>query len=118
MATPRKNTNTAARAKEAGAKQPQDRQTASEEVDSSIHEFNWRGNVYEIDIDDLDDLEFGDTLQQSVSQGMRILLGGEQYRTLIEDLKENDPKGKGKARQTEMRRFFEDLSEFVRPLVD
>lgn len=116
MATTRKTSTTASRAKAAGAKTPQDRQTASNDVENTIQEFDWRGHTYEIDSDDIDDVEFIEALQTNLPQALRILLGRDQHNELMQQLKDTDPKGKGRARMSEMREFFEDLNEFLRPL--
>ena len=44
-------------------------------------------------------------------------MGAEDYKRLIAQMKAEDPKGTGKVRVTVMREFFEDLQEYVRPLV-
>lgn len=117
MATPRKNTTTAQRAKTAGAKAPKDRQTASNDVESTIVDYNYHGEVYEIDTDNFDDVEFLEMLNANFSSALRILLGTEDHKRLIAQMKAEDPKGTGKVRVTVMREFFEDLQEYVRPLV-
>lgn len=106
----------AAKAKAAGARVPQDRQTASNDVESTIIDYNYHGEVYRIDTDNFDDIEFLEMLSTSFTNALRILMGSDQKR-LIEQMKAEDPKGTGKARASVMREFFEDLQEYVRPLV-
>ncbi|MFI8597695.1 hypothetical protein ACIGDM_10315 [Rothia koreensis] len=112
----RKPNNTAAKAKARSAKVPQDRQTASDDVESTIVDYNYHGTVYQIDTDDFDDVEFIDQLQNSLNRGLRTLLGAEQHKVLIQQFKDEDPSGKGKARVTTMQEFFEDLQEHMSPL--
>lgn len=108
--------STAAKAKARSAKVPQDRQTASNDVESTLIDYNYHGTVYQIDTDDFDDMEFIATLQTNYIQALRSLLGREQYETLIQQFKDEDPKGTGKARVSVMKEFFDDLQEYVGPL--
>ena len=112
----RKPNNTAAKAKARSAKVPQDRQTASNDVESTIVDYNYHGTVYQIDTDDFDDIEFITTLQTNYIQALRELLGREQHDALMQQFKDEDPSGKGKARISVMKEFFEDLQETVGPL--
>lgn len=118
MATPRKTTSkTAQAAKAAGAKVPQDRQTASSDVDPENFAFEWRGLEIVVNAEDFDDVEFIEMLQNNLMAALRQLLGNEQYREVIAFLKETDPKGRGKARMSELQEFFQDLQEAIRPFV-
>lgn len=115
--TTRKTTSsTAQRAKAAGAKAPQDRQSAQADVESTTQIFEWRGLEFEIDTDVFDDVDFLELLTQSLSQALRQLLGSGQYRALKEVLKETDPKGTGRARMSELQVFIEDMQEAIAPL--
>lgn len=112
----RTRANTAkAKARAVGAKQPADHQSASNDVVSDIVEFEYEGVIYEIDTDKFDDLEIVESLQSSISRGLRMLIGSEQYHTLVEQLKAADDKGILRVSKT--REFVERMQESVGPLV-
>ena len=104
-----------AAARSTGAKQPGDYQTASNDVEPDIVEFEFEGVIYEIETDKLDDLETMELLGRSLSQGLTALLGVDQYKGLVKNLKENDDKGILRISKT--REFFEKMQEAVGPLV-
>lgn len=111
----RTRANTAkAAARSAGAKLPDDHQSASNDVTADIVEFEHLGIIYEIDTDKFDDLETMEMLQLSLTRGLRNLLGVEQAKTLFESLKENDPKGI--LRISAARDFVDRMQEAVGPL--
>lgn len=112
----RTRANTAhASARAAGAKLPDDYQSASQDVVSDIVEFEFEGIIYEVDTDKFDDLEMLDTLQVSLSRGIKELLGADQHKTLVAHLKKND--SKGMLRASKVKEFFDVMQGAVGPLV-
>lgn len=103
-----------ARARQAGAAMPADRQTASNDVTVDILEFEYKGQVYEVDTDKLDDLDILDTLSSSLRRGLTMLLGPDQFEALRDQIKEDDPKGIFRA--SEVQDFFARLQNAIGPL--
>lgn len=104
-----------ATARSAGAKLPSDHQTAEHDVVDEIVEFSYDGEIYEIDVDKFDDLEVLDTLNRSVSLGLRRLLGADEFERLRENFKAND--AKGIFRMSKAQDFITRMQEAVGPLV-
>ena len=72
----------------AGAKKPQDRQTAKSDVVKSKSTFNWRGTDYVVDPDLIDDLEFFEALEgNQFATAVRKMLG-DQYDKFKDQVKE------------------------------
>ena len=60
----------------AGAKRPQDRQTAKADVVATKSRFDWRGTEYTVDPDLIDDLEFFEALETNqFATAVRKMLG-------------------------------------------
>lgn len=104
-----------AAARSAGAKLPADHQTAENDVVDDIVEFEYDGDTYEVDTDKFDDLEIMDTLNRSISLGLRRLLGADEYNRLVENFKAND--AKGILRMSKVQDFITRMQESVGPLV-
>lgn len=77
-----------AKAIPAGAKKPQDRQTAKSDVVKSTSKFDWRGTEYTVDPDLIDDLEFFEALESNqFATAVRMMLG-DQYGKFKAQVKE------------------------------
>lgn len=109
-----KANTTSAAARAAGAKQPADYKAASTDIEADIVEFEFEGETYEVDADNLDDLEIMEVLMVSLARGLRQLLGAEEWSRVEKNLKEADPKGK--LRISKVRSFFETMQDQVGPL--
>jgi hypothetical protein len=71
----------------AGAKKPQDRQTAKSDVVTSKSAFEWRGTDYVVDPDLIDDLEFFEALENNAfATAVRKMLG-DQYDKFKDQVK-------------------------------
>lgn len=98
-----------------GARLPQDhQQTASYDANPDIVEFEYNGNVYSVSTDDFDDLEIMETLNVSISRGLTMLLGVDQYQNLRDQLKGEDPDNR--LRISKMQNFVTRMQAAVGPL--
>lgn len=72
----------------AGAKKPQDRQTAKSDVVTAKSSFEWRGTDYVVDPDLIDDLEFFEALENNAfATAVRKMLG-DQYDRFKDQVRE------------------------------
>lgn len=72
----------------AGAKKPQDRQTAKADVATKKTSFDWRGTDYVVDPDLIDDLEFFEALEgNQFATAVRKMLG-DQYNKFKDQVRE------------------------------
>ena len=89
----------------AGAKKPQDRQTAKSDVVKSKSTFDWRGTDYVVDPDLIDDLEFFEALEgNQFATAVRKMLGDQQYVTFKAQVKEVE----GRVSMSAVRAFLEE----------
>ena len=74
----------------ATAKKPTDRQSAKSEVVKGKSSFDWRGTVYTVDPDLIDDLEFFEALEgNQFATAVRMMLG-DQYQQFKDQVKESE----------------------------
>ncbi|EYT56026.1 hypothetical protein H490_0103895 [Leucobacter sp. UCD-THU] len=90
----------------AGAKQPQDRKKKLKK-----NQYEWRGRVYDIDENGLDDLDVIEALDnQQMTFVARQLLGVDQYQTLREHIVEETGRASGKVFGEFIKGLLEHLS--------
>ena len=94
----------------ATAKKPQDRQTASSEVENEIKQFDWHGTIYEVDISRADDFRFFRNLEKNrFTTAVELLIGEDQLDTLVDQVLEEQ----GNAKVEHFESFLTEYLEFA-----
>lgn len=94
----------------ANVRKPQDRQTAKDDVEPKVYTFEWEDRTYEVDSENIDDLDFLELMEQNrITAGLRFMLGEDQYTTF----KEREVELHGKASGTRAFKFLDEMQKQV-----